>query len=481
VTLPLRPRIGLEIHVRLATRTKLFCSCENRFGAPPNSLVCPTCLGLPGSLPHPNRTALELALRAALAFGSEIARRQSFDRKHYFYPDLPKGYQCTQQRTPLARGGSLTLPDGRTVSFLRLHLEEDAGKSLHAGRKTWIDLNRAGTPLLELVTEPTIRSPKEARLFLTILRRRLRWLRVSDGDMEKGSLRCDANVSLDPGGARNDRNEEGAPVPRIEIKNLNSFRRVEAALDFEIERLRELARRGVSIRSETRSWDEKNDRTRHMRWKGEAPDYRYLPEPDIPPFRIDEEVLESLRLSRPESPRLRAERFSRDHGIPLPVASELCMERESADWFEALVEAGAAPDYCANWLRREFRSCLRRARIVWDEIPFLPGECAKLLRMLQEGTLSPSAGRRVLEAMCSPLPFEEALARVGRPPAGPEPDLDRLVEEACRRRPEALEDWRRGKENAVHALIGEAMRLSGGYADPKALRARFDARRAPGT
>ncbi|MFQ6116992.1 MAG: Asp-tRNA(Asn)/Glu-tRNA(Gln) amidotransferase subunit GatB, partial [Candidatus Bipolaricaulia bacterium] len=332
--------IGLEIHAQLKTRTKLFCSCRaDRFDAPPNAYTCPICLGMPGALPVLNRRAVELAIKAALVFHCRVRERSLFARKNYFYPDLPKGYQISQYDEPLAAGGWVELAD-RRITIRRVHLEEDAGKLIHGEGRSLVDFNRAGVPLIEIVTEPEIRSPREAKAFLKEIRQILRYIGVSDGEMAEGELRCDANISISTGG------REGT---RTEIKNMNSFRAVEEALSFEEARQKEALKRGGRVEQETLGWDSEGGRAILMRAKEESEDYRYFPEPDLPPLIVGREWVERLRAELPELPRERRRRWKEEYRLPDYDIEVLTEERAIADYFEETVRLFPEPKEVSNW------------------------------------------------------------------------------------------------------------------------------------
>lgn len=470
-----RTVIGLEVHVRLATKTKLFCACPYTFGRPPNTLTCPVCAGHPGTLPVLNRAAFRLGLLATLLLDCTLPRVTRFDRKHYFYPDLPKGYQITQYAHPLGRDGRLTflLPEGteRTVKVERVHLEEDAGKTLHPPGADFslVDLNRAGTPLVEIVTAPEIRSPLEARLFLEALRRELRYAGVSKCDMEKGALRCDANLSLQ-------RADHAPAGGKVEIKNLNSFRHVEQALRFEEIRQARILARGGRPRSETRTWLEAEGRTRTLRTKEEARDYRYFPDPDLPPLEITPDLTAGLRKGLPERPLARMKRFRETYGLGWEAAEELTRDKAWADYFEAALRAGAEPREASNWIRTRLLREGRRGVPGTGATPVPPESLARLLRLVAEGSLSRPAARTVLEAMMEGGEAPEDLAEKLGLLQEPDPSrVEAWVAEVLRRHPSLAAEYRAGKEAVLNAVVGRVMEISGGRADPR--RARETAER----
>ncbi|RMG46871.1 MAG: Asp-tRNA(Asn)/Glu-tRNA(Gln) amidotransferase subunit GatB [Acidobacteria bacterium] len=454
------PVIGLEVHARLRTATKLFCGCPVRADAPPNTLVCPVCLGLPGALPVPNREAVRLAVRLALALGARVHPVSEWDRKNYFYPDLPKGYQITQQRRPLATGGALDIgPPSHPVPLQRIHIEEDAGKSIHGrfpGGRTGLDFNRCGAPLVEVVTEPALASPEEAERFLERLKATLVDLGVSDAEMEKGSLRCDANVSLGPGAAR------------VEIKNLNSFRNVRRALAYEIERL---AGADPGAADETRAWDDRRRCTRRLRGKEHEFDYRYLPEPDLPPLRLRRALLAAAGRNLPEPIHLRIERYLA-LGVPSGPARDLAHRPALARYFDRAIGAGAAAREAAHWI-------LGEAAVIFGEdgeAPRVPPETlAALVERVSTGKLSHARARRALrQAAGRGGDVLEWAEREARESLGDQ-DIEALCREILREAPDLLRRYRAGKTGLIDHFVGMGLRRSGGRADPGRLRRRLEA------
>jgi aspartyl-tRNA(Asn)/glutamyl-tRNA(Gln) amidotransferase subunit B len=462
--------IGLEVHAQLKTRTKIFCGCPTAFGAPPNSQTCPVCLGHPGSLPVLNRRAVELAVRGALALGCEVSSRSVFARKNYFYPDLPKGYQITQYEEPLATGGRVAIEPGdatREVDLIRLHLEEDAGKSIQDGmsdsdRHTYVDFNRAGMPLVEIVSGPGIRNPEEAYLFLQRVRSILRCTGVCDGNMEEGSLRCDANVSVRPRG----RTELGA---RTELKNLNSLRNVQRALEYEIARQVELATAGGELVRQTVLWDAETRVTRPMRGKEEVQDYRYFPEPDLPPLMLEPEWVEKLRAELPELPAERKRRLVGQYGLSHEQAHRLSLDLGIADYFEAVARESANPRAAANYILNDLPRERRTARGGMDAIPPPARYLAELIRLVDDGAVSTSVARQELfgEMYRSGRSPRRLLAERGLEQVGDEVRLIELVRSALADYPVQLEKYRAGKTGLLGFFVGKVMRASGGKADPR--------------
>jgi aspartyl-tRNA(Asn)/glutamyl-tRNA(Gln) amidotransferase subunit B len=468
------PVIGLEVHAQLLTRTKLFCSCANRFGAPPNSHVCPVCLGLPGALPVPSREAVTLALRAALALGCQVQAVSVFERKNYFYPDLPKGYQISQYERPLATQGALevTGADGqpRAIRINRVHMEEDAGKLLHEGfawsdDKSGVDLNRAGIPLIEIVSEPDLRSPEEAHEYLSALRAVLVYASVSDGNMEEGSLRCDANVSVRPRG-------RSAFGTRAEIKNLNSFRHVARAIEHEIVRQVALVESGGTVVQETRLWNAERGETVTMRSKEEAHDYRYFPEPDLPPLVVDAAWIEEARRSLPELPAERRRRFARDYGLPAYDAAVLTQERELADYFEAAAAESGDAKATSNWVMTEVLRQLKDDARPLAACPLAPVALGGLVRLIAAGTISGKIAKDVFAAMWTTGESAETIVeRQGLTQLSDEAALAAVVAEIVAQSPQQAASYRSGKTAALGWFVGQVMKKTDGRANPQLVNA----------
>jgi aspartyl-tRNA(Asn)/glutamyl-tRNA(Gln) amidotransferase subunit B len=463
------PVIGLEVHVQLSTVSKIFCGCSTAYGAPPNTQICPICLGYPGSLPMLNAAAVDLAVRAALALGCEIHPRSIFARKHYFYPDLPKGYQISQFDRPLATGGALAirLDDGssKTVRVTRVHLEEDAGKSTHAAGGTRVDFNRCGTPLIEIVSEPDLASPREAYLYLSTLKQTLEYLDVSDCNMEEGSLRCDANVSIR-------RQGETALSTKTEVKNVNSFRYVEAALAFEIERQTKLVERGEPVVHETLLWDSANGEARPMRSKEMSHDYRYFPEPDLEPLDIDPARLAAIRSELPEAPAARAARLESEYGLPSYDAGVLTATRPLADWFEAAARAFGDAKEVSNWVMGEVLRLARErgvdVRLEPRPEPLAPTALAELLALKADGTISGSVAKEVLALMVeSGRGAAEIVSERGLAQVSDEAALEAEVAAVVAAHPAEVAAYRGGKQGLMGFFVGQVMKRTGGQANPQ--------------
>jgi aspartyl-tRNA(Asn)/glutamyl-tRNA(Gln) amidotransferase subunit B len=466
---PFEPVIGLEIHAQLLTASKIFCGCSTAFGAPPNTHVCPVCLGLPGALPVLNRAAVDFAIRAALALGCTIHDTSIFARKNYFYPDLPKGYQISQYELPLATEGTVEFSTARgmkRVGITRVHLEEDAGKSLHEGfsdaaRKTAVDYNRSGVPLIEIVTQPDLRSAADAADFFSRLRETLVWLGINDGNMEEGSLRCDANVSV--------RRDATQPLgTKTEVKNLNSFRFLQKALEHEIERQIAILEEGGRIVQQTRLWDAAAGRTVSMRSKEEAHDYRYFPEPDLPPTVIDAARIAAIRASMPELPEARRRRFAEQYALPEYDAGQLTQSRAVADYFEATVARGAAPKPASNWIMGEVARRLKATGQGIDASPLGPDRLAGLLALIDRGTISGSTAKDVFEKMfASARSADEIVQAEGLAQIDDDSQIVALVAEVLARHEDAVTQYRNGKTGSFGFLVGQVMKATGGKANPK--------------
>jgi aspartyl-tRNA(Asn)/glutamyl-tRNA(Gln) amidotransferase subunit B len=473
--------IGLEIHAHLRTRTKIFCGCSTAFGGSPNAHACPICLGFPGVLPVLNRAAVDLGIRAGLALGCHINTRSIFARKNYFYPDLPKGYQISQYDQPLASRGLVaydTSAGARRIGITRIHLEEDAGKLLHegfadSGRKSYVDYNRSGVPLIEIVTEPDLRSAADASEFFSRLRAILVWLEVNDGNMEEGSLRCDANVSVRHAGA----SELGT---KVEVKNLNSFRFLQKALEYEIDRQTEVIERGGRVVQETRLWDPAAGETMSMRSKEEAHDYRYFPEPDLPPVLVDDERIEHIRDGLPELPDERRRRFVAAHGLSEQDAAQLTQSRALSDFFEQTVAAGASARQASNWLRGELAHALKARNADIAESPVPPDRLAALLALIDRGTISSAIAKSVFETMLQTGDHPAEIVRAqGLTQIDDESKIAGLIADVLSVHADAVAQCRAGKGSAFGFLVGQVMKAAGGKANPKRvndlLKAALDA------
>ncbi len=459
--------IGLEVHVQLGTQSKIFCSCSTEFGAPPNTHTCPVCLGLPGVLPVLNRKVVEYAIKAALALNCKINPISVFARKNYFYPDLPKGYQISQYELPLAEYGYLEIETSqgkRRIGITRVHMEEDAGKNLHGefgNPHSYVDLNRTGVPLIEIVSEPDIRTPEEARLYLQKMRTIMRYLEVSDADMEKGEMRCDANISIRPKG------EEKFGV-KTELKNMNSFRHVQRALEYEIKRQEKVLEEGGHIVQETLLWNPQLGVTETMRSKEEAHDYRYFPEPDLVPLEVSQEWLEEVKSTLPELPEEKKARFMDRYGLPSYDAEVLTSSREMAGFFEEAVKAHTSPKAIANWVMVELMGHLNADNKSIQESPVSPGQMAQLVALIEGGTISGKMAKDVFAKTYQTgkdphiIVEEEGLVQLSD-----ESELGTIVDKVLEDNPKEVEKYLSGKTKIMGFFVGQVMKATKGKANPQ--------------
>src|SRR6266478_3067313 len=465
------PVIGLEVHVQLLTRTKIFCGCSTRFGDPPNTNVCPVCLGLPGTLPVLNKRAVEMAMRASFALNCTVHDHSRFARKNYFYPDLPKGYQISQYELPLATNGWLEIDDNgakKRIGITRLHLEEDAAKNLHEGfsqsaQKAYIDYNRCGTPLSEIVSEPDMRTPEEAYAYLTTLRQVMLYTAVSDCNMEEGSLRCDANVSVRPRGSK----EFGT---KVEVKNLNSFRYLQKALQYEIERHVGVLESGGRILEETRHWNQAESHTVSMRSKEKAHDYRYFPEPDLLPVHVSAAWRGEVRRTLPELPEAKRERFASSYGITPYDAEVLTTSRTLADYFEAVVAAGAPGKSSANWILTELLGRLSDARKAFADSHIEPAALAGLVQLVDTGKITGAIGKKVFATMFdSGRSAAEIVAAEGLGAPVGDSAIEQAAREIIAKEPANVAKFKAGNQGVFKFFVGEVMKATRGQANPQAV------------
>ena len=465
--------IGLEVHVELSTKTKMFCGCHNEFGGEPNTRVCPICLGMPGSLPVINRRAVEFLCKAGFSLECAVAPFSKFDRKNYFYPDMPKNYQISQYDMPLTTGGRLVLSSGKTVRLNRIHLEEDTGKNIHAGGHmtaadaTLVDYNRAGVPLMEIVSEPDIASPAEAEEYLVALKAVLSYIGVSDVKMHEGSLRCDANVSIRPVGSE-------SLGTKTEIKNMNSFKSVVAALEHEIARQRALTSAGERIVQETRGWDETRGETYSMRSKEQAHDYRYFPDPDLPPLSLDAATLERWRSELPELPTQRRRRFIEQYGLPPYDAGVLTESRGDADYFEAVAAASGDAKQASNWLMGDVRKALDTSGLTLATTKMRATDLAALITLVKTGAITGKAAKEVCAAMVAGGGDPKAIvADRGLAQVSDEAAIAAIVDKVIAAQPGSVASLRAGKAKALDFLVGQVMRESRGRANVDVVKRLF--------
>jgi aspartyl-tRNA(Asn)/glutamyl-tRNA(Gln) amidotransferase subunit B len=455
--------IGLEIHIRLLTRTKAFCGCRTAFGDEPNTHVCPVCLGYPGVLPALNEEAVEMGYLVARALHCTLAPETFFDRKNYFYPDMPKNYQISQFHAPIGRDGYLELVLGDTrkrIGIHDVHLEEDAGKMIHRGGSSYLDYNRAGTSLLEIVTEPDLETGEEAEQFIQEFRSLVRYLGVCDGNMEEGSLKCDANVSINVRGS-------GLGI-KTEVKNLNSSKFVKKALSYEISRQQKVLESGGLIVQETRGWDEGKNATESMRTKESAHDYRYFPEPDLPLFRTDGEFLKRVESRLVELPHLRRERFVTEYSLPEEHAAFLCDEKETADFFEEAVRMGADTSTASAWLGADIRRILKREGLTLEESPMTPARLAELSGLLEADRINSKIAKQVVELIFSEDSGPEEIVRErGWEQIRDTGAVEKFVDTVISEQPKAAEQIEAGDLKPVGFLVGQVMKMSAGQADPQ--------------
>lgn len=460
--------IGLEVHAQLATDSKIFCNCSTEFGAEPNMHTCPVCLGLPGTLPVLNKKVVDYAIMAGLATNCSIADYSKFDRKNYFYPDLPKAYQISQFDLPICREGyiEVELEDGvKKIGITRIHMEEDAGKLIHEGSidkssGSLVDYNRTGVPLIEIVSEPDMRTAAEARQYLTQLKKILEYIAVSDCNMDEGSLRCDANVSIRPLGQK----EFGT---RTELKNMNSFKAVEKAIEYEVERQKEVIENGGQVVQETRTWDDSLNKTISMRGKEQAHDYRYFPEPDLVPLEIDSEWVDSIRNQLPELPREKKERFVKEYGIPEYDAGVLTDSLALATFFEDCVSSYNDAKAVSNWIMGDFLRLVKEENLDIEEVKITGALMAKMLQLMDKGVISSKIAKTIFEEMFKTGKDPETIVEEkGLKQISDEDKLEEIVEKILEENPEAIEDIRNGKDRAIGFLVGQVMKETRGKANP---------------
>ncbi len=460
------PVIGLEVHAQLLTNTKIFCGCSTRFGEEPNSNTCPICLGMPGVLPVLNKKVVEYAIKMAIATHCRVNKTSTWARKNYFYPDLPKGYQITQFAHPIAEAGYVDIEiDGtkKRIGITRIHMEEDAGKSIHDDLSpfSYVDLNRAGVPLIEIVSEPDMRNTDEAVHYLRRVHEILVYLEICDGNMEEGSFRCDANISLRPKGEK----EFGI---RAELKNMNSFHNVQHALEYEIQRQRAILEGGGRVVQETRLWDVPQGVTHSMRGKEEARDYRYFPEPDLVPVVISDEWKENIKNTIPELPMEKRERFISEYGVPSYDAGVLTADRDLADYYEETVRLCGKPKIASNWVMGDFLAYLNEEKLEVTESPVTPRTLAELIEIIEDGTISGKIAKEVFEDMWkSEKDPREIVEEKGLVQITDTAELEKIVEEVLAASQKQLEQYKSGKTQLFGFFVGQTMKATRGKANPQ--------------
>ena len=460
--------IGLEVHAQMLTDSKIFCGCSTKFGSEPNTQTCPICIGMPGVLPVLNKKTLEFTIKAGLATNCKISSYSRFARKNYFYPDLPKGYQISQYELPICEHGYIEIVvDGKVkrIGITRIHMEEDAGKNIHegAGNYSFVDLNRAGVPLMEIVSEPDIRSPKEAVEYMKKLRELVRWIGVCDGDMEEGSLRCDANVSIRPVGQK----EYGV---RSEIKNINSFKFVEKALEYEIKRQQKVKDKETEVqsRASTRLWNASRGITESMRLKEEAHDYRYFPEPDLMPVTVEQKWIDEIKASLPELPDAKRKRFASEYGLSEYDADLLTSEKILAEWFEETVKLGGQPKTVSNWIMGEMMRLLNEENKTIEECLLKPVQLAEMLKLMDKGTISGKIAKTVFEEMYKTGKDAETIVKEkGLVQISDESAIEKAVDEVISNNLKEVERYKAGDEKLLGFFVGQIMKLTKGKANPQ--------------
>lgn len=473
--------IGLEVHAQMLTETKIFCGCSTRFGSEPNTQTCQVCIGMPGVLPVLNKKALEFTIKTGLATGCRISMHSRFARKNYFYPDLPKGYQISQYELPICEHGNIEIVvdgDVKKIGITRIHMEEDAGKNIHegAGNYSFVDLNRAGVPLMEIVSDPDIRTPREAVEYMKKLRAILRYLEVCDGNMEQGSLRCDANISIRQAGQK----EYGT---RTEVKNINSFRFVEKALEYEVKRQVKAVEEGGKVIQETRLWDPLKGVTESMRGKEEAHDYRYFPEPDLVPVMVEQKWIDEIKASLPELPDRKGERFVSEYGLLEDDADLLVSEKPLAEWFEEAVQLGGQPKTVANWVKGDLLRLLNEGNKPIEESPLKPKQLVGMLKMMDQGTISGKIAKTVFEEMYKTsaenigvgvvrLPLLEITAegiveKKGLVQISDSGEIEKAVDDVLLKHLKEVERFKGGEEKLIGFFVGQVMKLTKGKANPQ--------------